>query len=290
LQLRKSDVVPAIAFRSKTSVHFDKRTYSFNGEMLSLYTLSGRILVKTQLGKFQRQYLENGKPKEAELVGRHGQWFFNLVLELANSPSCGIRKKVFGVDMGENNLVATSTGKLFGGGELRHNRDCALALRGRLQSNGTKSSKQLLAKISGRESRHIRHENHVISKMVVEEALVSGCDTIALECLTNIRKRIRAGKRMRSRLHGWAWAQLQKFIQYKAEAAGLRVTFVNPAYTSQTCAQCGQLGTRDRHRFECKFCGIRRHSDLNASQNIRRIAMSADVATGDVNHPNVATD
>lgn len=37
------------------------------------------------------------------------------------------------------------------------------------------------------------------------------------------------------------------------------------------------------------FCGVQRHSDLNASLNIRRIAVSADAAMGIVNCPNVAT-
>ncbi len=35
---------------------------------------------------------------------------------------------------------------------------------------------------------------------------------------TNILKRIKVGKRMRYRLHRWSWAQLQSFINYKAQA------------------------------------------------------------------------
>src|SRR5208283_3543768 len=103
-------------------------------------------------------------------------------------------------------------GKLFGGGQLRHERDRALALRSRLQSNGSKSASQLLQKISGTEMRHVTHVNHEISKAIVQEAINTGCDMIALEDPTNIRKRIKARKRVRSRLHRWPWAQLQEFI------------------------------------------------------------------------------
>ena len=240
------------------------------------------------LKEFQQKYLKMGRPKEAELIFKNGAWFLNLVIEIPPASEVPRTGNVLGVDLGENNLAATSTGKLFGGGKLRHERDCALALRGRLQSNGSKSSKQLLKKISGKEARHVTYENHVISKAIVTEALKNSCDTIAMEDLTNIRREIKSGKRMRSRIHRWSWAQLQNFITYKAEAVGLRVVFVNPAYTSQTCAYCGSRGTRQKHRFVCKICGIQRHSDLNASQNIRRIAMSADVATGTVNCPHVA--
>ena len=216
------------------------------------------------------------------MICRKGQWFFNLVLDIPDTQQIPFSGKVLGVDLGENNLAATSSGKLYGGGKLRHERDCALALRGRLQSNGSKSSRQLLKKISGKEAR-------VVSKAIIKEALDTVCDTIAMESLTNIRRSIRAGKRVRSRLHRWAWAQLQEFVKYKAQAAGLKVVFINPAYTSQICAECGQFGVRQKHRFVCKFCGIQRHSDLNARCNIRRIAVSAGTATGTVNCPNVAT-
>lgn len=289
LKLKKTESAPVITFKPWSSIHFDKRTYSLKGPTITLYTLEGRILVPLILGDFQRSYLQQGYPKEAELICKRGLWFFNLVLDVPDAKPLTTTGNVLGVDLGENNLAATSSGKLFGGGQLRHERDKALALRGKLQSNGSKSSKQLLQKISGKEARHVKHVNHVISKAIVEEARETGCDTIAMESLTNIRRRIKAGKRMRSRLHRWSWAQLQEFVLYKAQAVGLRVVFVNPAYTSQICASCGCLGTRSKHRLTCKFCGIQRHSDLNASQNIRRIAMSADIVTGSVNSPHVAT-
>lgn len=289
LKIKSTEEVPSITFRLNASIHVDKRTYTLKDAGISLYTLSGRIFVQTQLGDFQKRYLSQGKPKEAELLFKEGHWYFNLVLDLPDATSNKSTGKVLGVDLGENNLATTSSGKLFKGGKLRYRRDCYVSTRGRLQSNGTKSSKQLLRKISGKEALHMKHVNHCISKQIIEEAIATECDTIALESLTNIRKNIKAGRRLRSRLHRWAWAQLQKFIVYKAQAAGLRIIFVNPAYTSQACSTCGTIGTRQRHRFTCKICGIRRHSDLNASQNIRRIAASADVATGTVSCPNVAT-
>ena len=51
--------------------------------------------------------------------------------------------------------------------------------------------------------------------------------------------------------------------------AGISVLTVDPRYTSQTCSGCGAIGTRHRHRFACPNCGLRAHSDLNASRNLR---------------------
>jgi hypothetical protein len=134
-RIKKDAPVPAIRF-NRASVHFDKRTYSLKRERLSLYTLSGRIAVKMVMGAHQRRIIESGKAKEAELVCRKGRWYFNLVVESdeADPITSG---PVMGVDVGENNLAATSTGKVGGGGELRHKRDQYLALRRRLQSNGS---------------------------------------------------------------------------------------------------------------------------------------------------------
>jgi IS605 OrfB family transposase len=264
----KEETVPVIQFHKNRSVHFDKRTYSLKGNSLSLYTLQGRIRVEMQMGPFQQAYFLKGIPREAELIFKKGQWYFNLVLDLPDEPICQ-NSGIMGVDLGENVLAATSSGKLFGGGKVRHERHKFLSKRRCLQSNGSASAKQLLKKISGKEARRIKHTNHIVSKQIIQEAIATQVGTVVMEDLTNIRKRIRAGKKMRSRLHKWAFHQLQMLIQYKAESHGLKVLYVNPAYSSQTCSLCDQLGERNRHLFKCT-CGNQQHSDLNASRNLCR--------------------
>lgn len=288
LKIKKSQEVPTIKFKENSSVHYDKRTYSFKKGNLSLYTISGRIQAQYILGDFQRKYLEKGIPKEAELIHKRNQWYFNLVLDLPDTPKLEQKGKVLGIDLGENNIASTSSGKIFGGKNLCHQRDKFLALRSRLQSNGTKSSKQLLQKVSGKELRYTKQVNHEVSKAIIKEALDNSCDTITMEKLTNIRKRIKANKRVRSRLHRWSWFQLQTFIEYKAVDAGINVEYVNPAYTSKTCSKCGTLGIRKKHFFKCNVCKSKLHADLNASQNISKLSKSIDLGTGSVNFPNVA--
>ncbi len=287
LKSKKINKLPRNIFKPTSSVHYDKRMYSFKEGALSLYTLSGRIVLPMTPGKPQKEYLRIGKPKEAQLGYRNKKWCFNLVFDIPDVPRSTPSGEVLGVDLGENVVAATSSGKLYGGRQLRHKRDYVAAQRRRLQRKGTKSSKRKLKRTSDKEACHIKHTNHSISKAIVQEAVESECFIIALENLTNIRDRIKASKRVRYRLHGWAWAQLQRFIVYKAHAAGLMVVFVNPAYTSTPCAECKQRGIRVKHRFVYKVCGIQRHSDLNASLNISRIAASADAVTGAVNHPHM---
>jgi IS605 OrfB family transposase len=176
---------------------------------------------------------------------------------------------------------------MYDGGKIRHERDKFLAKRRKLQSNGTQSSKQLLKKISGKEARRMKHINHEVSKKIVQEAIKQEAGIIVLEDLTHIRARIKAGKKMRSRLHRWAFRQLQAMINYKAESRGLHVIYVNPSYSSQKCSECGCVGARQRHHFQC-LCGNQQHSDLNASRNLCRFAQSIGCATCAVNRTKVA--
>lgn len=276
-----------IAFRKECSIHFDKKTYSLKGETLSLFTLNGRIQISLEICPFHKPFLDFGTLKEAEAVRRNNRWFFHLVLDLPDVLPVEAGGAM-GVDLGENVLAATSTGKLFGGGALRSHRDRFLAMRQRLQSNGSQAAKKRLRQISGREKRVVKHVNHCMAKKIVQEALENGCSTIVMEDLKSIRERIKAGKKVRSRLHRWSFDQLRQFVEYKAAASGLRVQYVCPAYTSQTCSRCLSLGTRLKHRFSCSNCGSLQHSDLNASQNILELGLSADRLTGDVNRRHIA--
>ena len=117
----------------------------------------------------------------------------------------------------------------------------------------------------------MRHVNHEMSKEIVKEALKINAGTIVLE-----------------NLHRWAFAQLQTFIEYKAQTQGLGVMYINPAYSSQLCSSCAALGERLKHRFTCSSCGNQQHSDLNASRNLCRFALSADRATCAVDRTHVA--
>jgi IS605 OrfB family transposase len=257
------------------------------GEWLSLFTLQKRARLQLDISSFHKSFLQQGTAKEAELVRKGKRWFFHLVLDLPDVPLSSSSQKI-GVDFGENVLAALSTGKLFGGGLLRAKRDQFLAHRQRLQSKGTQAAKQRLRKISGREKRAVRHVNHCVAKQIVSAARETGCGGIVLEDLKNIRERIKAKKRERTRLHRWAFDQLRDFVEYKAASCGIKVLYVCPVYTSQTCSHCLSLGHRVKHRFFCSHCGSLQHSDLNASRNLLRLGESADSSTGDVNRRYIA--
>jgi putative transposase len=109
-RIGKDEPVPMLRF-DRASVHYDQRTYTIKANGVSLNTLKGRVSVPWIPAEHQRRILESGRAKEAELLLRDGQWFFNLVVESVDPPTRA-SGPVMGVDVGENTLAATSTGKV----------------------------------------------------------------------------------------------------------------------------------------------------------------------------------
>lgn len=268
-----------IKFRNP-SIHLDKNTISYcdSGLTATVRTVARRVQVTLCPGPQQQKLLALGRVRESNLVwhtrpGKDSFWELHIAIEikteLLQNLATVSMEQVAGVDLGENNPAAMSTGKIWKGGKIKDDRDRYLGHRARLQCNGSQSARQHLRKASGRERRHVRHVNHCISRQIVDQAKKQDIRVLVLEDLTHIRERIKAGKRMRSRLNRWPFRQLQEMIRYKALLSGISVLTVDPRYTSQSCSGCHAIGKRHKHRFTCSNCGLRAHSDLNASRNLQ---------------------
>ena len=204
---------PTLNYRADGACAYDARTYRAIEGGFSLLTPVGRIRVPCLLGKQQRRLAGLGTPQEARLVTTRGKWCLHIVIRSPDAASVA-SDDVMGVDLGELTMAATSSGLIEPANRMKHDRDMARRHRARLQRQGTQSAKQTLCKVKGREARYARHHNHVVSRRLVQEAQRLGVGTIALEDLTHIRDRIKAGRRMWARLHRWPWRQLQTFVAY----------------------------------------------------------------------------
>ena len=78
-------------------------------------------------------------------------------------------------------------------------------------------------------------------------------------------------------IHDAGWAQLMRFVTYKAEETGRELVAVRAAYTSQTCPSCGHVAAENRPtqaEFRCHGCGHEAHADINAAINIHRAGLA----------------
>lgn len=247
------------------SIDFDARVFYYEpeGDFVSLKTVNERIKIPLQLGQFQREALAGKKPSCATVLCKEGVWYIHMVIDVEPTSCKGTAK--MGIDLGVKKIATSSTGLQISGEERQIFKSKCAKTRASLQSKQTQGAKRVLKKISGKERRRIQHENHVLSKQLVEEAKRHNCGTIRMEQLKAIRERTRTwNKHLNRMVAGWSFFQLQKFVVYKASLVGISVEFVDPSYTSQTCHQCLQLGSRKGERFTCLACG-EYDADYNAA-------------------------
>jgi putative transposase len=278
-----------VSFRPDSAISFDDRCLSWqmDAQTISIWTVDVRIKSIPFVGEpTQLELLKKHRQGETDLVEHHGNFYLVATLDLPDVPVTPVTDFI-GVDMGIVVIAALSTGTNWSGSSITDRRIKNSNLRAKLQKKGTKSAKRLLRKRAGKESRFVTDTNHVISKHIVTEAQRTGRG-IAIEDLTGIRGRARLRKPQRVALNSWAFAQLGTFITYKADAAGVDLVIINPAYTSQECSECHHIDRKnrvDQATFACRNCGVTLNADNNAS---KVIADRARKLRGAVNLPDAA--
>jgi IS605 OrfB family transposase len=263
-----------------TSIDYDARIFSFHewNWTFGLTLLSGRARIATELGERQKAALKGRKPTSATLVKRkYGGYFLHVQL-IDEAPEPVEATEFLGVDLGIAQIATDSDGNAYSGKPVEKIRRKHNLQRRRLQRRNTRGAKKKLKRIASKEARFRRHENHVISRRIVESAKRTGRG-IALEELKGIRGRIRArGGDARNRLSGWSFHQLRSFIDYKALREVVPVVAVDPRNTSRTCSACQHCEKGNRKtqsEFVCLQCGFSCNADWNAAKNIGFLAQAA---------------
>jgi IS605 OrfB family transposase len=292
----KKDGKPVKNF-APTSVTYDPRIFSFREKdwTVSLTTTGGRERFKLAIGNYQIGLLKGQTPKTATLVKRKdGTYYLNIQLE-SMPPEPIKTDSVLGCDLGRTDIVVTSQGDKFSGKEITQVRNHYAKLRANLQqkaTRGTRSTRRrcrgLLKRLSGKEKRFQALVNHTISHRLISRAKLSN-QSIALEDLTGIREHTNQQPRSqkeRRLSNSWAFYQLRQFLVYKAIKHGVKILFVDPRYTSQTCHNCNHIhpvrgeSYRSGKTFKCGHCGWRGDADLNGSKNIAALGVSVNKPEG----------
>lgn len=265
----KAETKP-VAFRPEAAQPYDDRclSWQYDAQTVSIWTTAGRIKnVRFTCSAGALKTLRDYRQGESDLIQRDGAFYLIATCEVPKAEQYE-PDGFTGVDLGIVNIATTSTGYQAAGRRLNRYRKRQAALRKKLQAKGTKSARRRLKARSRKEQRHAKNTNHIIAKTIVTEAERTGRG-LCLEELKGIRTRVRLRKPQRVALHSWAFAQLADFIVYKARRAGVPLVFVDPAYSSKECAECGHVDRLNRisqAKFACRSCGVVAHADRNASR------------------------
>ena len=237
-----------------------------------------------------------GTVKFLQLKREYRRWYVIVIsdIEAEALPASG---RTVGVDVGVARFATTSDGEIVANpkflaasaeiiADLQRRKD-----RARRGSGNRKRIRRQLAK-EWRKVRNRRRDFH----HKTARALVNTCDVIALEKL-NVAGMTRrpapkpdpdkagaflpnlatAKAGLNKSILDAGWAQFATILTAKAESAGRRVVFVNPAGTSITCHRCGREGSRPRQ--DTVICPT--HGTIDADTNAaRNIATRAGLGSG----------
>jgi len=240
-----------------------KNSNSFN-YWVKLATLNkGKpILIPIKSYQYAKQYFKNWQLlKGGRLLKKEGNWFLELTFEKETSAKKE-KGKVIGIDIGIKKLITTSEGQKHGKGIQR--------LMDKIQRKQPKSKAFIRA---------LKERDYYINR-TVKTLNWNKLKAIVMENIKNIKqntkKERRLNKQFRTKFQRWTYAQLFNRIKLTTEATGVHLQLVNPAHTSQTCSQCGDVHKQNRicEIFKCRNCGYTEDADYNASLNILNLGLA----------------
>jgi putative transposase len=214
--------------------------------------------------------LSNSKLGTLRITKKGFHWMAQISVYTKDEDFVG--EGVLGVDLGilcPAVGVIPSNGKTQFFGNGRQNKCLRRKYKELRRQLGKKKKLNAIRNINDKESRIMRDINHKLSRQIVTFAAENGCGTIHLEKLSGIRRTSRLRGKNKANLHTWTFYELSSFIEYKARELGIKVVYINPEYTSQTCPTCGERNKIKDRNYSCG-CGYHSHRDRVGALNIAR--------------------
>ena len=224
---------------------------------------------------------EDCRVVEASCWSERGKWYASLCYKVPedrvapadNGAAVAIDMNAgqVGISTGEIIELPDSLKRL----EARRRRYQRMVSRRRKGSNRRRKAIGLMRKTS-RKIMKVRHDwAHRVSRALADTAGTVVFENLKTRNMTRSAKGTveKPGSRVKQKaglnrvILATAWARLRQMVEYKAA----QPVAVPPAYTSQTCFECGAVDAKSRRSqsvFECVHCGHRANADVNAALNI----------------------
>jgi putative transposase len=210
-----------------------------------------------------------GDIKTVRIVHKAGCWSACFACEVPDSSLLPATGQIIGIDVGISALVTTNDGeKVENPNYYRAAQKKLRVLQRRLAraQRGSNNRRKALLTVQ-RQQEHVANQRRdYLHKL--STTLMQTYDAIALEDLriTNMVKNHHLSKSILDS----GWSAFRQYLTYKAANAGTQIAFVDPAYTSKTCSNCGALFQNfslSTRWVECD-CGLSLDRDQNAAINI----------------------
>jgi putative transposase len=235
---------------------------------------SSRIVVKAVITDHQLNLLANNLGT-LRITKKLGKYIAQIAVDIEPIQTTGT--VAMGIDLGLKipAVAVTENGKTKFCGNGRQNKYLKRKHRATRKKLGKLKKQKAINKLNSKEQRWMQDTDHKTSRQIVNFAKENHVSIIRLEALSGIRQTARTSRKNEKNLHTWSFYRLAQFIEYKAIWEGIKVEYVNPKYTSQTCPACGERNKAKDRKYQCG-CGYKKHRDMVGAINI----ISAPMVTG----------
>jgi putative transposase len=241
-----------------------------------------------------------GRVTALQLKREGRRWYVIVIAETdpVRLPAAG---RAVGVDVGVARFLTISDGEIIANPRfLAASAEVIADLQRRKErAQPGSGNRTRIRRALAREWRKVRNRRRDFHHKTAR-ALVDQCDVIALEDLNTAGMTRRSAAKpdpdrpgaflpnqaaakagLNKSILDAGWTQFTGILAGKAEEAGRRVVFVNPAGTSITCHQCGRRCARPQQKIViCPVHG-EMHADVNGARNIyTRAGLGSGQAAG----------
>lgn len=240
-------------FKSLGWVPFQGRDIRRQGDAFRFHGRTFRV--------FNSRPLPEGKIKDGSSFSRDrkGNWFLNLVIEIAEAQKRPAANDV-GIDLGLKEFATLSTGEKID--NPRHYRSLEKKLGLAQRANKRRQVTNIYAKIANRRKDTL----HKLSNRIVKEF-----DYVAVG---NVNAKALAKTSMAKSVSDAGWSSFRFMLAYKSVREGATYEEVNEAFSTQTCSACGCIsGPKGRaglnkRSWTCSDCDTFHDRDINAAINL----------------------
>ena len=254
----------------KSHTHVFKISSLVKGKKIKIpFTISsyikdkpGKIMACLQVGKDLR-----------------GKYYIGVVKDLGEPK---VNKKTknkkqtreLGLDIGLSALLTSSSGNQYGLSffkKLKSFDDKYQKLLKKNQKAGNLKITPEMKKLTNTIKDFVKNEiGRVVNNFLLKEAPQKLHIEQIKDITRNMKKDNRLSKKMRRLLSRSGFSKLPEIIKDKCYQLGIEIVEVNPAYTSQTCLNCGHICKKNRSgaKFHCRKCKHKNNADVQAARHI----------------------
>ena len=268
----KKSKYKTIPVLKKPVIVWNNQNYTVNGDSISMpFIIDGKskkIEVKADLNNDIFNTISNGKLGTLRVTKKGRKYIAQIAITFNIKPKN--EGQVIGVDLGVliPAVATTEDGKVKFFGNGRQNKYYRRYHKTKRIKLGNAKKLNAIRKIDNKEQRYMKDQDHKISREIVNFAKMNNVSVIRVECLEGIRNTTRTSRKNKKNIYSWSFYRLSMYIEYKANLEGIKVEYVDPKYTSQTCPSCGERHKANGRSYFCSDCGFRTHRDLVEAKNI----------------------